>query len=85
MDKTAYNFSFKILNNEEPMPLKQFSGKVMLVVNAAHFAQMVRCRFVVHVTNQGVARVGGHRLHPPLVEQHHSLFEQARLWVVWMN
>jgi len=35
MDKTAYNFSFKILNNEEPMPLKQFSGKVMLVVNTA--------------------------------------------------
>jgi len=34
-DKTAYDFSFKTLVGEEPMPLKQFEGKVILIVNTA--------------------------------------------------
>lgn len=34
-DKTAYDFSFKTLMDEEPMPLKQFKGKVILIVNTA--------------------------------------------------
>lgn len=34
-DKNAYDFSFKTLMGEEPMPLKQFEGKVILIVNTA--------------------------------------------------
>lgn len=33
--KTAYDFSFKTLIGEEPLPLKQFQGKVLLIVNTA--------------------------------------------------
>ena len=39
-DKTAYDFSFKTLMGEEPMPLSDFKGKVLLVVNTAS-----RCGF----------------------------------------
>lgn len=31
----AYSFSFKTLMGEEPMPLSQYEGKVLLVVNTA--------------------------------------------------
>lgn len=34
-EKTSYDFSFKTLMGEDPMPLKQFEGKVMLIVNTA--------------------------------------------------
>lgn len=34
-DKTAYDFSFKTLMDEDSMPLRQFEGKVMLIVNTA--------------------------------------------------
>jgi glutathione peroxidase len=34
-DKTAYNFSFKTLAGEEPLPLSAYKGKVILVVNTA--------------------------------------------------
>lgn len=33
--QNAYDFSFKTLMAEEPMPLEQFKGKVLLVVNTA--------------------------------------------------
>ena len=33
--KTAYDFSFKKLMGEEPMPLKLYKGKVLLIVNTA--------------------------------------------------
>lgn len=33
--KTAYDFSFKTLMGQEPMPLIQFRGKVVLLVNTA--------------------------------------------------
>jgi glutathione peroxidase len=33
--KTAYDFSFKTLVDEQPLPLKQFAGKVLLIVNTA--------------------------------------------------
>ena len=33
--ETAYDFSFKALVGEEPLPLKQFSGQVILIVNTA--------------------------------------------------
>ncbi|MCS5707659.1 glutathione peroxidase [Candidatus Berkiella cookevillensis] len=35
LDKTAYDFSFKTLVGEKPMRLKQFEGKVLLIVNTA--------------------------------------------------
>jgi len=34
-DTTAYAFSFKTLEGERPLPLKQFEGKVLLIVNTA--------------------------------------------------
>jgi len=34
-DQTAYTFVFKKLRKEEPLPLKEFEGKVLLVVNTA--------------------------------------------------
>lgn len=34
-DKKAYDFSFKTLMGEEPLPLSQFKGKVILIVNTA--------------------------------------------------
>lgn len=33
--KNAYDFSFKSLNGEKPLPLSSFKGKVILVVNTA--------------------------------------------------
>jgi glutathione peroxidase len=33
--KTAYDFEFKTLMGESPLPLSQFKGKVLLVVNTA--------------------------------------------------
>ena len=33
--ENAYDFSFKTLTSEEPLPLSQFKGKVILVVNTA--------------------------------------------------
>lgn len=33
--KTAYDFAFKTLRGEAPMPLAQFKGKVLLIVNTA--------------------------------------------------
>lgn len=33
--KTAYDFSFKTLSGEQPMPLDDYKGKVLLVVNTA--------------------------------------------------
>lgn len=33
-DKTAYDFTFDALNGQ-PLPLSQFKGKVLLVVNTA--------------------------------------------------
>lgn len=38
--KSAYEFSFKTLMGEEPMPLEQFKGKALLIVNTAS-----RCGF----------------------------------------
>ncbi len=35
--KSAYDFSFKTLTGEAPMPLKQFEGKVILIVNTASY------------------------------------------------
>ncbi len=32
---SAYDYSFKTLQKEEPLPLSQFKGKVMLIVNTA--------------------------------------------------
>jgi glutathione peroxidase len=32
---SAYDYSFKTLIGEEPLPLKQFAGKVILIVNTA--------------------------------------------------
>ena len=32
---TAYDFSFKTLVSEHPLPLKQFKGKVILIINTA--------------------------------------------------
>ena len=32
---SAYDFSFKTLHDEEPLPLSRFKGKVLLVVNTA--------------------------------------------------
>lgn len=34
-DKTAYDFSFKTLMGDEPLDLKQFTGKVLIIVNTA--------------------------------------------------
>ncbi len=34
-EKTAYDFSFKTLAGADPLPLKSFEGKVLLVVNTA--------------------------------------------------
>lgn len=34
-DQTAYDFSFKALTDNKPMPLAQFKGKVILIVNTA--------------------------------------------------
>jgi glutathione peroxidase len=34
-DKTAYDFSFKALMGEDPMPLSAYQGKVILIVNTA--------------------------------------------------
>lgn len=34
-NKTAYDFSFKTLMGEEPLPLSQFKGKVIMIVNTA--------------------------------------------------
>lgn len=34
-DKTAYDFSFQKLHGNEKLPLKQFEGKVLLIVNTA--------------------------------------------------
>ena len=34
-DQTAYDFSFKTLADNKPLPLAQFKGKVILVVNTA--------------------------------------------------
>ena len=34
-DITAYDFSFTTLGKEEPLPLSQFRGRVMLIVNTA--------------------------------------------------
>ncbi len=33
--KTAYDFSFTTLEGNQPLPLKQFQGKVLLIVNTA--------------------------------------------------
>ena len=33
LDTTAYNFSFTTLISEKPMPIKQFEGKVILIVH----------------------------------------------------
>lgn len=33
--KTAFDFSFKTLNEEAPMPLSAYKGKVLLIVNTA--------------------------------------------------
>lgn len=33
--KTAYDFSFKTLIGQHPMPLNKFQGKVLLIVNTA--------------------------------------------------
>lgn len=38
--KNAYDFSFKALNGEKPLPLSSFKGKVLLVVNTAS-----KCKF----------------------------------------
>lgn len=35
VSQTAYDFSFKTLDKQAPMPLKQFDGKVLLIVNTA--------------------------------------------------
>ncbi len=35
VDNNAYGFSFKTLIGEDPMPLEQFKGKVLLIVNTA--------------------------------------------------
>ena len=35
MDKTAYDFTFQKLREDEKLPLKQFEGKVLLIVNTA--------------------------------------------------
>ena len=32
---SAYDYSFKTLNGDQPMPLSQFEGKVLLIVNTA--------------------------------------------------
>ena len=34
-EKTAYDFSFKALMGEDPMPLSAYQGKVVLIVNTA--------------------------------------------------
>lgn len=34
-DQTAYDFSFQKLHDDESLPLKQFEGKVLLIVNTA--------------------------------------------------
>ena len=34
-EKTAYDFSFKALMGEDPMPLSAYQGKVILIVNTA--------------------------------------------------
>lgn len=43
VEKNAYDFSFKTLIGDHPMPLKQFGGKVMLIVNTAS-----NCGFTPH-------------------------------------
>ena len=35
LNKTAYDFSFDTLVGHNPMPLKQYAGKVLLIVNTA--------------------------------------------------
>ena len=35
VSQTAYDFSFKTLTKQAPMPLKQFDSKVLLIVNTA--------------------------------------------------
>ena len=35
MDKTVDDLSFKTLTGQDPMPLKQFEGRVILIVNTA--------------------------------------------------
>ncbi len=40
LDTTAYDFSFKTLSAQKPMPLKEFEGRVILIVNTAS-----RCGF----------------------------------------
>lgn len=39
-EKTAYDFTFQKLSGEGPLPLKQFEGQVLLIVNTAS-----RCGF----------------------------------------
>ena len=34
-EQTAYDFSFNTLKGEKPLPLKEFKGKVILIVNTA--------------------------------------------------
>lgn len=33
--KTAYDFSFRVLHSDKPLPLAEYKGKVILVVNTA--------------------------------------------------
>ena len=40
LDTTTYDFSFKTLSAQKPMPLKEFEGQVILIVNTAS-----RCGF----------------------------------------
>ncbi len=35
LEKNAYDFSFQTIMDEKPLPLKEFEGKVLLIINTA--------------------------------------------------
>ena len=59
--------------------------QVVFVIYPAYAAKLIGGGFVVQMANQRIAGVGRNSQNTALLEKCYGLFEQARLWVVWMN